>query len=455
MRDSGDNRYARRVLFFLVLVAASFLSARCAHATTTHAQAWVGCLGEKAADDAAEHGGQNYSSSCFDYLLGGTQTVVMLNLFDGATIIYYHPYSYDVECESGATWNATTHECSGGSNACTDAPDLHGTIDFTTDPGSGNLCISGCTYIQISGGGGRNSNGNGHYGRVGTFKRPEAFMTPGDSAGTTCTGTTTAYTPAGSDPNADICIPNGSLTQCQTADGKLCAQSSRGTNYCWTPGETGTKAAPDQKESLALTSGPTGPAAPPGLTNAETVPVTQSSNDGTTATTVVNNLTLANTTGVPSTGTGGPGEHDYTGILNSIKANTDKIHEHTSTGGTTCASAPSSTGDEILGQVALQAWKTRCNAESLTDETNGLPKGAGNDGDDTTPDPSSVWHTPSTPSLNDTGLGFSRDVPVLKLRIGGVDHVLPHQDLFGDLISVLRWLFFSITVLWCIQILRG
>ncbi len=161
-------------------------------------------------------------------------------------------------------------------------------------------CRDGCEYY---GGDGHTVGGN----FVGTLYKKAGS---GGAAGVACDEGAPVV---GNDGNEALdgnqaCVPIGTLTQCYDAtSGKLCAVTPRGAKACWSPGETGPKVSPDQKEALSKTEGTTPPTPPETLHNAEsheTEQVTQSSASATpSSTTYV--ITYSNATGTPGTATSG------------------------------------------------------------------------------------------------------------------------------------------------------
>ncbi len=59
-------------------------------------------------------------------------------------------------------------------------------------------------------------------------------------------------TPPAQDVVKDECTRMGTLTQCVRQDGKYCATSSTGHQYCWKPGEVGTQIASDGNHAATL-----------------------------------------------------------------------------------------------------------------------------------------------------------------------------------------------------------
>lgn len=164
------------------------------------------------------------------------------------------------------------------------------------------------------------------------------------------------------------CKPVGTMTMCVKPDGKLCASATTGKQFCWNPGETGTKTdgADMQKRdagnqpippSLQLPSGDS--LSQQGQPNTTTSNTTNTSNNSssTSTTTISNYKTQYGTNasggqdggqGEPSDGSGSGEEGDGTGA----------------SGGGNCETPPVVTGDAALNMVATQAWATRCAVEA-------------------------------------------------------------------------------------------
>lgn len=272
-------------------------------------------------------------------------------------------YRFTAGCAAGSTWSNTQGRCVTAEeiSTCAAQPQFSGLAEGSA--GGGNVCKDGCSFYLADGESGTNAAGK--TAKWGTFAPAGAVCTPAANE-------TVAVRPP---TLSETCIAIGALSQCRQSDGKMCAVTPRGNKACWTPGETGTKVAQDQKEALSKTVSPTVAAAPTSLVNAQTVSSTSTTQTapGATPTNVVNNITYANVTGQAGTGTAGsdsPGTATGTTPGTTPSTGDSEAGEPgTSTGGADCAAPPVSTGDGVLVQIAFQAWKTRCAVAGLTEGT--------------------------------------------------------------------------------------
>lgn len=131
-------------------------------------------------------------------------------------------------CPSGQQFNPHTNQCD---TPCSSKPPMQNVRFQVTGGIAGSACSGGCEYIvDLVGGSG--PAGLTTIGGVQFYRAPS--MVP---SGSTCT---VGNSPIASDGQA--CATQGSLTQCVKPDGRHCATSSSGKEFCWQPGENGIKA---------------------------------------------------------------------------------------------------------------------------------------------------------------------------------------------------------------------
>lgn len=133
---------------------------------------------------------------------------------------------------------------------CAKAPILHN----VAWQGGGTFCSSGCVYEPDD----VPSSPNAF-----TFGIKDKSITQAKRLRPT--GQTCDSLPTDSpQPKEDVCVENGTLTQCVTQDGRSCAKSSSGKLFCWDPNERGTKTSGNEastKVSFGQTPNP--PPVPP------------------------------------------------------------------------------------------------------------------------------------------------------------------------------------------------
>lgn len=196
-------------------------------------------------------------------------------------------------------------------------------------------------------------------------------------------------------PKEQECVPAGSgQTYCVKKTGENCYTLISGRMKCWRPGQTGE--ATDGSVLQIAKNGPT----PPNGPNQPPPPgenwVQGPGTSNVTTDTVNNVMTTTNITNYSSSG-GSPAGAGNTGEANTGESGNgqsggipggtgDSGSDNTSVGGQNCGSAPVSSGDPLLSQIAYQAWATRCaisdrnkqqddQAESLSNADDGLGTG--------------------------------------------------------------------------------
>lgn len=168
------------------------------------------------------------------------------------------------------------------------------------------------------------------------------------------------------EPPQQKCSQQGSFKFCIKPNGEHCYSGSAGRQNCWKPGETGEKtdgpllqkrnAGPTEiPPNLNLANGDTLVKNGDALTKASTF--TSSSGSVTTITTTTTNYNTVSGTNAGPTNQGESASGDGSGQEGK------EGEENGLTGGTSCDAQPVATGDPILGSIALQTWKTRCQGE--------------------------------------------------------------------------------------------
>ena len=239
-----------------------------------------------------------------------------------------------------------------------------GTTTRLVSTGDSSSCVASCEFKPLSASTTQRMSASGGL--------QEAVSGEWQTTGNACASGTPqsklTSMDAAQNPKPQECIPVSGQTVCQKKNGDLCASASTGKQFCWKPGETGTKTdGPDLQKRDAGNA-----AIPPNLnlTNGDTL--TKIGNSATTTiTTTINNTVVSTTTattsnykttngtnassgsdggqGEPSTGSGAP-KGDGKG--------------NSASGGGDCKTPPVVTGDAALAMVATQAWSTRCAVEA-------------------------------------------------------------------------------------------
>lgn len=266
-------------------------------------------------------------------------------------------------------------------------------------------CVAGCEYKAVG-----PSVCSSIDGQVGQLCSADM-----DFTGNPCSSTPRPIAEAEADKDkAQECLPNGQV--CIKPDGKHCYAASTGKQICWTPGETGEKAADNVAQKRDAGNQPI----PPNLNlpNGDTLQqqgtpttTTTTRTNGTTTTVITTTTTNYVTTngtnagendsGEPADGSGGSGEGEGEG--------------NGSSGGGDCSTPPVNTGDPLLSQIANQTWHTRCEAATrdseLRTEAAGLDTAdgaAGHEGD-----VNSLWNEDSGGDYiaDESGFGFGNTCP--------------------------------------------
>lgn len=292
------------LLFLLLLVTAPTL----AQESTAANQCWMQDANIVAPADAVQINSNNHTCTFYPNPGGTKYYQVSGDLCwkkpTGSNTCWFSThtrtkYTFSTSCPANAPYTITSQgppklgDCV--SNQCLDAPPKSGYAEMPN--GGASICIGACAYSLRDGGGGNLADNTTAWGN-GTWVSLERACSSGDS---------NQFVVA--QENQDSCRQSSTLTQCyDTATKKTCVKSSHGTNFCWDPNETGTKASFDQDEAMKKTQpGKTSPD-PNGLTQADSI----SNNSKTTnadgsSTSTTDTYTYYNSTGVPGTEEGNNG----------------------------------------------------------------------------------------------------------------------------------------------------
>lgn len=159
-----------------------------------------------------------------------------------------------------------------------------------------SACSNGCKF------------GGGTYGGISVVMNGKTWaLTDGmRPTGDTCT----AGAGSGSPVTQDDCVAQGGLTQCMKADGRQCAVSSSGKQFCWQPSEAGTKKSGNEAATKSpVNTAINAPTTPPA--NGGTWTTTAQGTSSTTSSSGTSNFNVTNwTSDYGSAGSGGGAEGD-------------------------------------------------------------------------------------------------------------------------------------------------
>ncbi len=230
---------------------------------------------------------------------------------------------------------------------------------------SGGVCDKGCkvqpnldpgTNFSLR----ENNNPNAISVRSGTWK----------ATGDTCS---TDDAPPKPEKKDEYCHQAGNYTVCKSKD-KTCVSTASGFRTCAsdTANQQGhTQTNNPRTEAASISAPDTPPNAPtnrPGEnwqpSGGSTTNITNNNTGSTTNTTTYNNNGTPNgNTPTPGDGSG-PGQGGSNG--NGDGGGEGEGEGNSAGGGGDCATAPTTTGDPILGMIATQTWATRCATEKGT-----------------------------------------------------------------------------------------
>ncbi len=232
----------------------------------------------------------------------------------------------------------------------------------------GSACSQGCAFSGGTGAGLSVELG-GH-----TYVLTDGMTPTGD----VCSGSET-----GESLNQEDCTQAGGLTQCMKPDGRHCANASNGKQFCWQPGETGTKKSGNEAATKAPTNAEIKPPKDPPSNQGDWQPNGQgtmsTSGGGTT-----NNYNLQGWgSSYGKEGKGGGAEGDSDGNGNGGDGDGEG---GSASGGGTCDAPPTCSGDAIQCAQLAQLWNLRCASGKGDDNGNGVADVLEGDGDGDTGD---------------------------------------------------------------------
>lgn len=263
--------------------------------------------------------------------------------------------------------------------------------------GNSGICSGGCSYAADTDGGSVQVVTIG--GQQITLA---ALMTP---TGQACT---VAEMPEPIPSQDDSCIQHQTLTQCVKPDGRTCAKSSSGKEFCWQPTEHGTKTSGNE----AATKSPSTenvnipPVAPPnGGDWKQQAQSTVTINNNTSN--VTNWQSSYGNQGGGAAGGGADGQPNGGNGDGAGDGDGDGDDHGTVSGGATCEQPLACAGgDPVLCAIAQQQYLARCEASGRGDgEVSPFPgTGDGGAGDDPSPADSHKTASPGLGWIDTTGI---------------------------------------------------
>ncbi|MEN5206692.1 hypothetical protein ABE493_01025 [Stenotrophomonas terrae] len=226
-------------------------------------------------------------------------------------------------------------------------------------------------------------------------------------------------------PQPDVCVTQGTLTQCVTPEGKHCASGASGKKYCWDADEHGTKTSGNEAMTKSPVDKPVNLPPVPPKNGGEW----EKKGEGTVSTTINNNTDNSKITnnvsnygdkgsgaaGGGSDGEGNGGSGDGSGKGDGEgeggKGDFGSVGGGTCEGGFTCTG-----GDPVLCAIAQQQYQARCEAEGRFGDGAGAGDFPGGGEGDSDPDPEDYNKTVKVGlSMIDTGgLGMPTQCPTFE-----------------------------------------
>lgn len=277
--------------------------------------------------------------------------------------------------------------------ACASRPPMQN-VRFT---GNSGTCSGGCSFAADTDGGSVQVFTIG--GQQITLA---ALMTP---TGQACT---VAEMPEPIPSQDDSCIQHETLTQCVKPDGRTCAKSSSGKEFCWQPTEHGTKTSGNEAatKSPSTESVNIPPVAPPnGGDWKQQAQSTVTINNNTSN--VTNWQSSYGNQGGGAAGGGADGQPNGGNGDGAGDGDGDGDDHGTVSGGATCEQPLSCAGgDPVLCAIAQQQYLARCEASGRGDgEVSPFPgTGDGGAGDDPSPADSHKTASPGLGWIDTTGI---------------------------------------------------
>jgi hypothetical protein len=384
----------RRLTYLALAAVLAYFSVGKAHAQSGYNRSFSEAMSECNAYTPGVYPG----AVCTDHPYPPDYSAVSSGYVDGrlngSRVGPFWEYRKDPTCPTGQQIDPATHTCKTMPTpeeclARNDDAKKSNTIVF-----SGTACIDNCSYGPTKPPITRLINGT-------TYRSGEMGYT-----GDVCNVAPPTPKPDPSLPPSALCAPIQGQTVCMQPDGKLCYTGSSITSMtCWQPGETGEKTDGPQKHVVAPGTNPGTPSPPlPGDTQSPT-------GTPTTITTTGPNGTATTTHTVTTTGSGNnAGPRNAGEPIGGTKGPDGKDESKgTATGGGSCTTAPTCSGDAIFCSINHQSWLSRCATDAtITSEA------PGNGGEDVAPT-GVITEGPDIggEGLDNNGFGWSRACPTI------------------------------------------
>lgn len=274
---------------------------------------------------------------------GKSSYAVHMYLPSGSPVSHQY-FNAGSPCSNGGVWDDVSHTCFDAAVCLAKEPIQSAYVTAITS----STCVDGCEF-----------QAPGDSVSV-TFPDLPGSPSISNVSGWTPTGSACAAgapAPTASKPQECVLASDGQ-TFCLKADGSHCASASTGRQICWRPGETGEKADGPvlQVRQAGQTPQPPVTPPPPGdtLVAGPTHVATTNVGPTTITTNTTNYTTTQGTDAAPANdGESGDGSGAPEGAPDPKNA---------ASGGAGCDAPPVYTGDPVLGNILIQSWRNRCNA---------------------------------------------------------------------------------------------
>lgn len=340
---------------------------------------------------------------------------------------------YGARCPAGTTWNDALQKCQtqcdvgewedpNNPGSCLNPSVCYArngtdlTAGLRTGP-STTWCEGGCK-VQFTKGKSYGVGVDGKYMWTGEVSYP----------GSPCSG----VTPVGGEPqppaegpeveapkkNPDECTPIEGQTACVKPDGNLCAKSTTGKEFCWSPHSTGEKTSANEIQTKTPTPGPDTLQLSNGDTanKTSTTTVETKTTGGQSSTTSVNNYTTTSGANAPKGKDGGASD--------SQPGEEEGEEDGSASGGESCDQPPVCTSkDPATCAIFRQQWLARCDAESRAKDLQSEAESAASEDDGSAILGQQTLFSdlfPNELNLDAGGLGFGRDCPTPP-ALGGIE----------------------------------